>query len=163
MSWSVSRGARNRASASDLLVLFLSFLAGAICFRLGLLEWFAACSFRMSLCLALGAVLLFSASSFGWLFLPLCLFCCGGKLEELASRFVSAIGSGSPPDPAAVVGSVFLVPVFFLAGVHGLNVSAAVEKALFCSSPSVVSDYRLEISRAMLVSLAGFALIFCFY
>ena len=76
---------------------------------------------------------------------------------------VSAVRIGCLPELSAVLGGVLLTPVFFLAGMHGLNASAILERALRCSSPSVSFGYRAELSRMAIISLVGFTAIFCFY
>lgn len=154
---------RDPSSVSDRLVITFFFAAGAA------LAFFGASAFpsiekpRLFWSALMTAVLLFSISMAGGVLLPLCSLSCGAFVEQGALNWIAEMDQEVSCGFRVPVSGIVLVSVFFLAAVHGLTVSAAIQTAAQRGSPTAREIYRQELPLVFLFALAALAAAFYFY
>lgn len=154
---------KETVSASDGLLIFVFFLIGAAAAISGQLRIPEMDSPRLFFCALFGAVILLSTSSFGWLFLPLCVFVYGLYAEQSAITWSRGFLTDGFGELRQVLCSFFILPAFFLTGTHGLCVSSALHNALDGAGPTSRAVYQTGFSRVLLSALLGLAAVFFFY
>ncbi len=144
------------------LVLFLFFAWGAAAAGLELFDPPALPEQRLQYSLFLLAMLLFAASGFGWLGLPMEMLAFGFLLQRAVLEWYASLTLPRLPPARPLVFASLLILTMFQAATHGLCASSALRLALFRASPSARSRYQKELSRAAIYALFGFAAVFYF-
>lgn len=161
MNMSDRNASKGDVSFSYRLIIFAFFVTGAFLAFFGSVSLPAALTPRLFLCGMLGTVMLSSASLFGGVLLPACALASGAFSEMIAVSWFSCWTEGVK-DYRTLLGSVVLIPVFFLCAFHGMAVSGAVQSALTSGSPSAKITCQREIFAVVFFAVAGFAAIFYF-
>ena len=144
------------------LVIFVFVSWGALTAAFDLIQVPQMLSPRLVTGILLGSMLLFSASGFGWLLIPLEMLAFGNAFQ---GRVLAYYASASHPFFARSTGFFFASTLFlsvFLAAAYGLGASSALRDALVRGSPSARSRYQQKLSAAALCSVVSLASVFYF-
>ncbi len=117
---------------------------------------------RLCFTILLGSMLLFSASGFGLVLIPLEMLLFGYCFQ---ARVLSRYAASSAPlwgGPGPLIFSSVLFLSVFLAATYGLGASCALRTALFRGSPSARGRYQRQLTAAALCSLVSLADAFYF-
>ena len=148
---------------ADRILIFLFFLVGVFASYFGFPNLPDEISPRFLFGGLLGLVLLLSTSCAGFLLLPMCTLVFGAYTERAAMTWCSQCQGIPVSDLNTVFCSMVLVPVFFLAAIHGLNVSSSMMEAVQKGSPTAREVFRHEMLCLLFLALLGCAAIFYFY
>ena len=148
---------------SDRLVVFAFFMAGAAAMYFLGLPVSALPAPRIVLTGLLGAVLLLSLSALGGVLLPVCALAFGALSQQTALAALPLSPEYGALDLRLIASSFLLVPVFFLASVHGMKVSAYFQTALQHGGPTVKTAFQRELAVLAFLTLFGCAAVFYFY
>ena len=111
----------------------------------------------------MAGVLLFSASLLGAYLLPLAAMLLGAFTEQTVMGTAALWRSEHMLDLPTFAPGLILVPIFFLAAVHGMAVTSAVQGAMQRGSPTARTVFHRELAAVFVFVLMAFAAIFFFY
>lgn len=148
---------------TDQIVIFAFFLAGTAAAFFGSELVPSVTHPRLFLSGLMITVLLLSASTVGCVLLPLCALLMGCFAEQSAGLGVASWFSDGQLQLRLMLSAAVLIPVFFMASVHGMTVSAALQMTLQRGSPTARTVFHRELSLVALFILLAFAVIFYFY
>lgn len=157
-----NRGAGYSEAAKDglrRLFLFLFFLAGAFVSQTGenacklIGRDFVPTVWQYALCF--GAAMLFSASVWGSILLPGCAFVFGCVTGAYVGEIVAMFYSGAGADIKGLLVNMAAVPLFFLAAVRGMRVSAMLGDMIDRYSAQTRAVYNREFIPMSLTFLVG--------
>ena len=155
-----------RSLGKDFLIervlIFLSFALGAAAAVLRLFDLPELPPLRFLFSVFLGCVLFLAASGFGLVLLPAGMFLFGHFAQQLVLSWLSATNGNYFQQPETLILSTFLVPLVYLALLHGLCAASSLRKALFRASPTARSLYQSELASSSLFVLFSLAIIFYF-
>ncbi len=117
---------------------------------------------RLRFSLLLGSMLLFSASGFGLLLIPLEMLLFGNYFQSLVLSRYAASSAPLSVGPGPLLFASILFLSVFLAATYGLGASCALRTALFRGSPSARGRYQRQLTAAALCSLVSLADAFYF-
>ena len=154
---------REKNLISDRTLLFAFFAAGASVACFGSVRLALFTEPRLFFSGLMAGVLLFSASLLGGYLLPLAAMLLGAFTEQTAAASAALWRSARLLDLPTLAPGLILVPVFFLAAVHGMAVTSAVQGAMQRGSPTARAVFHRELAAVFIFVLMAFAAIFFFY
>lgn len=163
MEWSQNKHPRDATSLSDRIVVFLFFIVGVALAQFGENALPVGPMPRILLSALSAAVLIFSISAAGGVFIPVCALVLGVFVEQQAMSWTLILSKGTKEALTAWISSAILVPVLFSAFVHGMTVSAAIQTAVQRVSPSARDIFQRELAQLLQFLMLAFAAIFYFY
>ena len=145
------------------LLLFLFFIAGVLLpgtdmeISFYLKDSLVPTAYLYTLCF--GTILVFSASIWGSVLLPVCMLffghICGGYAEEIVKTFYAGFGL----DTRGLLVNLAVVPLFFLVSVRGMRISAMLGAVLDRSGAGSRVDYNREYIPMAIAVLTGIIII----
>ncbi len=154
---------REKNPISDRALLFAFFAAGVSAAYFGSVQLSLFSEPRLFFSGLMAGVLLFSASLLGAYLLPLAAMLLGAFTEQTAMGTAALWRSEHMLDLPTFAPGLILVPVFFLAAVHGMAVTSAVQGAMERGSPTARAVFQRELAAVFVFVLMAFAAIFFFY
>lgn len=161
MSAAVFIRSDRQKALSERLVIFVFLVWGALSAAFGIFSLPRSLSARLFFGALLGAMLLFSASGFGWLLIPPEMLLFGNWFQALVLELYASITPlWASPGPLVYASLLFLS--VFLAAAYGLGASTALHSALFRGSLSARSRFQQQLAASALCSLVALADVFYF-